>query len=307
MFKFHMGMILVGLPRRGHRSIKRQAAVFMSVLAVVTPNGLAGEEAALGDAEAAGSRSYEVIDSYEADLGDHKIIFHWVKPPAARVKPVVASMPAEPSSEVLAQIEAQRAGEHQSLLLTGTVYDREVTELKWSYGGRSYRAFSNVDFDHLCCNFELLTIEEGDRVYKITKVIDSESTETRAMINRARLEQGQPALPAKWIPSPEDFPLGRSAFLLVDRGARGNDEAAPTDDEIRAACAGIEAIHRYYDANKDELIAKWRERLAAQEAASTQAAQREPKPKEDTVIYFWREPREDANPPAAGSNSGEGE
>ena len=155
-------------------------------------------------------------------------------------------------------------------MISATVYDRRVTEFRWYVGHHEYRAWSNLDFNFLAGQSE---IETADSVYFLIMAISNEGAEAAA----ARKE----------LPPVETFSDKRSQYLPV------NSEKEPPPE----ALAPLDALHTYYDANRERL-AEESVRREEERIAHEQWLKEHPPVPKDTVINFW--PKKSRNYPTTG-------
>ncbi|MEQ1933518.1 MAG: hypothetical protein ABL962_06530, partial [Fimbriimonadaceae bacterium] len=69
---------------------------------------------------------------------------------------------------------------------------------------------------------------------------------------------------------------GGSRYVIISAPEKADGEAF----------RGIDDLHRYYDAHKDELIAEWKQNEADRIAREQWLKEHPPVP-QDTVIQFW--------------------
>ena len=214
---------------------------------------------------------FKVLDSVEMKFPDHSVFYQRVAPPVPPPRKAPAPKPeAKPlSPEEMAAQEARAKKKFEVLMLFATVYDHRVTELRWSSGERQYRAWSGIDFnDFAGC----AKIETEDTVYLLMLGLGNE-TAVGASTWR------------KDLPAAELFDPKRSGYLLA---------GAETDEPPPEALAPLDAIHIYYDANRDRLHGEAGRRTA--ERLASEQALKEPPPKpQDAVIRFW--PKKSRNYP----------
>lgn len=208
--------------------------------------------------------SFQVLNTRKIDLGDRSLILNRVAP--AVLPPLPPSPPTrEPTATELAE-EKRRADKKQELLfLSLTVYDHRVTEIRRFDGeNRSYRVFSNIDFNHFA---GLGHVETEDTVYTLMLGIGNETI--------AAATDGW----TKQVPRPETFSSTRSEYLLVE-------DQAPA--ALRAEdAAALDALHLYYDANKPRLSEEYVKREAARAERERWLKEHPPAP-QDSVINYWR-------------------
>jgi hypothetical protein len=209
-------------------------------------------------------------------------------PPAPPPVPVVPQVQASP--EALAAMQATLLPV-RNVIMTAQVYDGSLTELCWTHEGKKCVAWSSVDFRLLGGGVDVMAGGVRHSFMALTQV--TTPAQHAAQQSAAALTGGSPAawpaFPAETLAS---VPAGMTAWyaLVAFEG---------TVEEEDAACAPLEALHAFIEANRAELVAKQAEReaLAAAEAARKAA---EPKGPKTTVIQFWRE---EVPAPASGANS----
>ena len=231
----------------------------------------------------------KVLDSVEVKFPDHSVFYRRVAPPTAPATraPAPAAVAKPLSLAESAAAEARASKKSAVLMLSATVYDRQITELRWHSGNREYRAWSNIDFNYLAGQGE---IETGDCVYFLIMGLGNETRESVAEWNRFAPEWERLAaaegLAGQWetksVPDLAKFPAGRSTYLLTGD--------APADDSLVA----LDALHRYFDANRLPLIANYAKR-EAEHTAREQWIKEHPLKPQDTVINFW--PKKSTNYP----------
>jgi len=192
-----------------------------------------------------------------------KVIIREVEPPenveASLAKPVPGPEAIAPvlTAEQLAWIEGQSdLRSHKVQMLSCTVYDRSITQVRWTHEGERYLAYTNADFNYLR---GVMTVEtETDRFDYFFGIGNSKSK---------YLKHPLPTLPA--------FSPDRSEYALV----KGNPSNL-------AATAGLEALLAHYDANLDSLkIAH--QRNEALTAAQKRYDEAHPEQPEDFILQFW--------------------
>lgn len=214
----------------------------------------------------------QVLDRVKIDSGLNPIIYDRVVPPSFSAPAVPPKPDAVPQRGQPAPAEEKQS---VVLFLFATVYDHEFTVLRWSWEGREYQAVSNMDFNYLT---GLGMIETEDRVFSLLMGLANESREQFQARRQTALQQGWPAEALQRLPSPPPAAVPRPAYWLVSP-----DPAVPV---ASGALAGIDALHRYFEANKAALIAAF-ERWQAEQAARELEAPAAPPPPKETVIQFW--------------------
>ena len=213
----------------------------------------------------------QVIEAVEVKLPDRSVFYQRVAPPNPPPPrpPAPEPQPLSPAEQAAADTRAKK--KFEVLMISATVYDRRVTELRWYVGAREYRAWSNVDFNFLAGQGE---IETEDSVFMLLMAISNENAEAAA----ARKE----------LPAAESFSAKRSEYLL-----EGDVKESPLPE----ALAPLDALHTYYDANRERLAEEYIRREAERIAREQWQKEHPPVP-QDTVITFW--PKKSRNYPTAG-------
>ena len=213
--------------------------------------------------EAKPALSLRVLDSVEVKFPDHSVLYQRVAPPVPL--PVRAPAPKpEPkplSPEEMAAQEARAKKKSEVLMLFATVYDHRVTELRWSSGERQYRAWSSIDFNDFAGSAK---IETADTVYLLMLGLGNETA-------------GSGSAWRKDLPAAELFAPRRSGYLFA------NAEKNEPPPEVLAP---LDAIHIYYDANRERLHEEAGRRTAEWQAREQALKENPPKPP-DTIIRFW--------------------
>ena len=216
---------------------------------------------------------FQVLQTRRINLGDHSLIMNRVVPPVLPAPPPAAP-PSPPSAltEEARQAFLQRPRKKSVVLfLSATVYDHQISQVSWQDANGFYRAFSNIDFTPIPFG---LGFETADTRYSFM-VLSRNTT-------RAAAEAHQRDGIEHWIPQLSDFNNTQSGYIVVE------DPAKPVSDE---ACAPLDALHVYFDANKQAILDNFATREAARIAREQWLKDHPPVPK-DTVINYWRKPDE---------------
>ena len=210
--------------------------------------------------------NFQILERQEIQIGDRKIIQNRVAPPVLPEPRAVVAQPPAPLSAESVQTALRREGKKSEVLfLSATVYDRAVTQLRWFGEAGECRAFSNIDFNFLS---GLGEIETEDTVYSILMGLENESRAVPTGQDRGGTAQ---------IPLLSQFSPARAEYFVV------GDKAKPATAE---ALAGMDALHRYYDAHRVKLTEDYRKREAARVEREVRLKAHPPVP-QDTVINFW--------------------
>ena len=204
----------------------------------------------------------QVIESLEVKRPERSILYQRVAPPMPPpmlpATPVPEAKTLSPAEAAAAEARAQK--KLQTVIVSATVFDRRVTELRCYADNHEYHAWSNIDFNHLAGHSE---IETEDAVYLLILSIANESSGAADAAHQMRKE-----LP----------PIGkRAGYLLSDR------EKQPPPPR---ALAPLDALHTYYGANRERLAKEYARRQAELIVHERWIKGHHPAPK-DTVISFW--------------------
>ena len=249
-----------------------------------------GRETREADRKAA-IEAVPAFEEWEVDHGIRKTILRRVATPARlsneghRLRneddsTVTSEGAAWTEKEIAAWVAEQPV--HRTLNLTAVVYDQTLTEIIWrDEDRREWTILSNIDFRYLggIGHFEDET--HHWMTFLFVYEVDSEKeTETA----RRATEKGFPYEPRsadRWFSLvPGDFLASSEAEYLIV----AEDEKA---DIPVALYEELDALHRYYHANEESLIAEYERNKVMNEARRAWHEANPPEPK-DTVINFWR-------------------
>jgi hypothetical protein len=156
----------------------------------------------------------------------------------------------------LGQEQQEQLQTHNVQMLSCTVYDRSISEVRWKYEDEDYLAYTNADFNYLRGIMTVSTeIDRYDYFFAVGNVSSDQMAESL------------PVLPA--------FSPDRSEYVLLEGDATNT-----------AATAGLEALLAHYDANLDSLKVAY-QRSEALAAAQKRYKEANPEPKEDFILQFW--------------------
>ncbi len=165
-----------------------------------------------------------------------------------------------------------------TFFLSVTVYDRQVSELRWTDEAGSHCAFSNIDFNYIA---GMDGFETPDAIYTLMMGIGNATRAERIEYNRSRSQGDLRKEPQRPVPPLiAEFSVVQSEYIVVE------DEASPPD-----AFAPLDALHIYFDANKSRLMDEYSTREAANAERQRWLKAHPPIPK-DIVINYWREPNQ---------------
>ncbi len=151
--------------------------LFLIALLPVQP-GFAQEQASQAAAEKP-AVNFQVIKRREVNAGDHTITYQLVVPPETLLPAAQLPLPVQRdlTPDELA-IQKRREAKQQSVLFfSATVFDHRVTEMSWLDDWKTYRAFSNLDFQYFSGMGE---IETETAIYTLIMALDSGTAEALA-------------------------------------------------------------------------------------------------------------------------------
>ena len=227
----------------------------------VLPFCLAGLSIAEEPAVRSVPGKFQVIHSRRAFLGKQVVTLNRVAVPQASTSPIQALAQPTPASP------SQPIRHVQLLSVSATVYNRAVTEIRWSGSRGEYVAFSNIDFNHFigCPGFAI-----GDLEYSLVLGIGNE---TSAPLTEGSRDARFPEL--------QSFSAIRSEYFVLENDAH----PSPTEDELQA----LDALHVYYDENKPRLTSEYLQREVAN-AERARVTKAQPAAPRDITVNFWRKP-----------------
>jgi hypothetical protein len=226
--------------------------------------------------------SATVVESFEADLGERKVIFNRVLPSDLSAQTIRHSQKAEAATTPVlteAEMEAWRAQQaakrDETLFLSATVFEDGVTELNWTDEGVNYQAYANVDFHYLEGMAEFETV---DARFSVIMAVGKDGTGSSTSLSK---NFSQADVPTRWHPSLTDFSGQGVEYLVVAESNTVLDNAT--------AFAGIEAMLLYYQEHEAELKVARQRREALREARARYLEANPPQP-QDTIINFSPSP-----------------
>ncbi len=197
--------------------------------------------------------TFRVINTRAIDLGTRSIILNRVVPPQLPPAPALpATAPTADLADVGATEEIIAEKKHEVLFVSATVYDRQVTEVRWFASGREMRIHSNIDFNLLA---GAGSFETADTVYSLIVGLDNQTREEAEALNQQAAAEGLPEHAFKQIPPVEAFSKTRSEYTI----AASEAGAAPPEEILEA----LDALHAFYDANRQRLADDYDKREAA--------------------------------------------
>lgn len=244
--------------------------LLLPVIALLTA-AASGQQEVPAEKPAPAPINFQVLRQWRVGAGDRAIILNRVAPP---VLPPASPSPAPPTAEEVAAAEAfesrQPVKKHAMLFFFATVYDRKVTEVRWFGAQGECRIFSNIDFNLLAGTGGF---ETDETVYSLMLALDNQTAAEAATARRAAKAGG------KQIPQPEEFSATRAEYIVAEDAAR----KPPTAEDLTV----LNALHVYFDTNKQRLAENSVQRTKANAERQRELSEHPPAP-QDTVIHYWK-------------------
>ncbi len=235
------------------------------------------------------------LDRSVLDLGERGIFYNRTAPAAPRVfaPPFLRSTEtAEAASATDSALEDDEASARPRhfLMLSATVYEGGITELRWSREGRDFHVFSPINFLLFSGTGEFATAQAD---YDYFMAVSAESlvadaataTATRDLL-AARVPADAVLLqrPAGYyvVQAPSSQPEPLAAAVPDSTMFPFGIEAAYTTDD---AFVFMDAFHEYYRVHEAELRTAYQRRQTLQTAREAYLRDNPPPPR-DTVINF---------------------
>jgi hypothetical protein len=220
-----------------------------------------------------------VLDSQEVDLGPRSIIYNRVVTPVLKSTPVptpaIVTPEAPPTAAELEEMQRLESKRYAYAFLSCTVYDHEFTEVEWYEDGQWVSFLTTIDFHYLS---QLSDFETADSLYSFFMGLGDCSREDFEGTREAFIGENK----FGFHPRPWPFGLlqrqqqtGKSAWQITAK--------SPASKEVMQA---IDDLHRYFDANRDNLIRECKEIEAARLAQEQWLKEHPPLPKDSVVEFF---------------------
>lgn len=200
------------------------------------------------------ANTFQVIEQQVIQKQGRAITFNRVVPPLLPTAPVS-------NTEVAEVPVAQELKDHQMISISATVYDRKITELRWFKDGKSFHAWSNIDFNYIA---GMGSFETEDTIYSLVLGIGNETDQSSGEL--------------KSLPALESFPPGPASYILI----REDSKTAYTTQDL----ASMNVLHHYFEVNRDKLKAAYAVR-EQQRIEQEQWQKEHPPVPQDTIINFW--------------------
>ncbi|MDD5262889.1 MAG: hypothetical protein PHD76_13675 [Methylacidiphilales bacterium] len=208
--------------------------------------------------------NFQVLGSQRVKVGLHSVIYNQVAPPVFPA-PAVQVQPA-PTPQYQQWLQARQQKAFKFIMIGATVHDHQMTDLRWFDGDQWVRALSNFDFNYLT---DTLEFESDNTIYEFFLITADMASDYLANDNHNQtlqwLAQARRQLPSNGI-----------GYWIVDGNAVNNP----------ATVAGLDDLHAYFNANKDQLVSDYQKRTADWERQE-RWNKAHPPVRQDTVINFW--------------------
>ncbi len=205
-----------------------------------------------------------ILDSAVASIGGRQIVFNRV--PIEKIKTQestseqVAAVHSNASFEDL--ISATRK-ERMTFVVSGTVYDEQISELWWDFNGIRYRVFVKANFSLFPA---LGAVETETTRYDLLPILTSRSTNVQDFAKEKH-----------WVPSIEDFDSEILEYIVI----------SPADDLDfdPAAFLALEAMLLHHEIHAPKMEIAYRNAIKKRNAQKAYAAEN-PAPVNDMIINF---------------------
>jgi len=225
-------------------------------------------------APAASETKFRILGQTQINLGDHKLILNRVVPPVLPAAPVKIQQEVAKVVQTEVVEAAKPDKPREVLFLSATVYDHKFSEIRWMDGGQQWSAFSNADFNLMEA---MGTFETADTEYFLLLALTNRTTGANRLFDPGAGD-GETAGRGKQIPRLEKLSTTRAQYLIVE------DEAGATPQA--KDLAALDALHLYYDANRQRLAEDYARRDTMRIERERWLKEHPPVP-EDTVINYW--------------------
>lgn len=217
--------------------------------------------------------NFQVLGTTTINLGNRSAIYNLVVPPPLPAAPDPAPTAPPLTADQIKALEQQQPPPKKSvvLFLSATVFDYQVTQLRWWDENGTHSAYSNVDFNYFSGAF---AVETADTSYFLIMGLGNDTREA-ATANRVQ------------VPPLSQFDKTHSQYVVAKDGSK------PSTTESLKCLADL---HSYFDSNKQRMIEGYNKRVTDQAAQAQWLLAHPPAPK-DTIINIW--PITGANQPTA--------
>ena len=217
---------------------------------------------------------FRLLRQRTVETDGQAVVLNRVAPPVLPQEPIALPSKQEISASENAILE-QPAKKSSLLFLSATVYDHKVTAIGLLGGSGRAGIFSNIDFNLL---EGVGSIETDDTLYTLMLALSNQTADDALAHNHELAGQGA-SMAWDRIPSSEEFSTTRSECIVAEDAAH----QAPTGEEL----AALNALHVFFDANRQQIAKAKLQRETARADAQRQLAEHPPAPP-DIVIHYWK-------------------
>lgn len=220
-----------------------------------------------------------ILDQQVLDFSERSLIYNRVQTPFLKPQPppLPATGPAAPralTAEEQAMLDKWNAKEDVFMFLSCTIYGDGSTEVRWGRKDGEYVIWSSIDFNYLGGIFQFKA--KTTRYNLFLSIDDKTSESSRAWNAEVDARKLSPALKGS-VPTLNNVSGVPSVYRIISAPNTG------TNLEVTRA---MEALHRYFDANRERLVWEYKEAEAARIAEEKWNREHPPAPKETRINYF---------------------
>ena len=216
-----------------------------------------------------------VLRQTKVQSGGRTITINRVAPPTLLERPAPLPAPAPLTAEERETLRRREGKKTEMVFLTATVYDHEVTALRWFSEGREYHAFSNLDFNYFR---GLGEIETEDTIYTLLFAIGDETREVEKGAGKIAGKVPPPDAIVTKVPTLAEFSKERSEYLIVEDQGKSDPSGI---------LSGLDALHVHFDAHRREVVEGFARREQQRLANEQWQAEHPPAPKKDAIVTYW--------------------
>ncbi|MEO0509471.1 MAG: hypothetical protein AAF065_06405 [Verrucomicrobiota bacterium] len=200
--------------------------------------------------------AFQVLERREMSMGDRKLIACRIADPKLPKEEVLAPVISSGSAQA-PQFTNYIPKESVTLMLSASVYNNSVTQLKWRHENIEYEVWSSIDWNFMRSVHSLKT---DTMDYSIVQGVG----------DLPLADNEIPELPA-FTPDRAEY------FVFLEEGQELDD----------TAFAAIDALHQHYEANEEMLKTVYQRNAALAEAKKRHKAANPEKPG-NAEIFFWK-------------------
>jgi len=212
---------------------------------------------------------FTILERREARAKGRRVIANRIADPGLpeRAAPARSRSGSEPAAGRLAEMGALAELQPVTLAVSATVYERDITRLRWRHEGKTYEAWSEIDWNLMRSVVDLRT---DTKSYLVLLAVGNASNREPGLAS--------PYDPAE-IPDLPPFSQPWSEYALMLEA--GDPEPDPE------ALKGIDALHAHFDAHEAALRVRYHNRKVLAGARERYDAAHPEEPK-DVEVFFWK-------------------